>query len=266
MTVNKILTVLASGFIVLSLIVIYATGTASGYEISIYDAYPTYFWLFIVSSLICGIFILVNQSFAQKKSFWWIAGFLIVALTNLIVLLLPIFRGYACWSASDTLSQLGYVKDILFTGHFAPAGGKGENFYPAAHILASAICSSTGINAELLIMVLPAFFFLFYVLSIFVFSRHLTQNLGKAILITTFGSLLLFKYFSDTFAPNVLTFFLLPFVLFLYFKSRTSSLGLKFWVPLTLVLLAIPFYHPGEVPLFLLLIFLCIDQQFFIFS
>jgi hypothetical protein len=256
---NRIAAFLISVPLLLAIVTAVLTGQARGYEISIYAAYPMYFWLLVIISLGLGVCVLVNQSFARRKSYLWIiVGFLIVASTNLLVLTLPAIRGYTSWATTDTLTHLGYIKDIMNTGHFAPAGVRGENFYPAIHILSSAICYATGIKPEFLVMVFTAFFFLFYVLSIFFLSKQLTQNLGAVILITTFGSLVMFEIYQVSFLPSTFGFFLIPFILFLYFKSRASSHGTKFLIPLSLLLFALPFYHPGEVPLFLIIIFVCI--------
>jgi hypothetical protein len=250
---DKFLFLLGSLFVILAVVSIIIAGPARGYEISIYTSYPTFFWLFIIGGFICGLIILINQSFSRKKSYWWIFGLLIVVSIDLIVLLLPVLRGYASWLGTDSMIQLGYSKDILFTGHLTAPGFKGENFYPGIHLLAVALFYATGIKLELLIMILPSIFSLFYIISIFVLSKILTHSLNKAILMTTFGSLLLFTTYQDCFIPSFLAFLLVPFVLFVYFKL--NSVGVKFWMPLVLVLCVIPVYHPGEVPLFLLLIF-----------
>jgi len=250
-----------------ALYVINITPPASGYEISIYNVYPQYFWLLLIVAIACGIIILVYHIFNKLKSQWWLSGFSLILATNLVILLLPFFRGYTAFARTrgDELTHIGYIKDILFTGHFALAGESGANHYPVIHILGANFSLTTGISPELLTELLPVFFTLFYMFSIYVLSREIASSHGQIILITAFGSLLLFSHENLMFSPSVACFCMLPFTLFLFCKSRNSTNRLIYSLLLILVLLTMPFLHPGEGSLFLIIIFLCIGFSLWLY-
>lgn len=251
---DKILATVALIFIALASIIIAATPRATGFEISIYDAYPWYFWFFLICAIACGIYILVHQAFAEKTSCWWISGFFIILSANLIILLLPIFRLYAASRRYDTLTHIGLIKDIFYSGHI----GYG-NFYPITHILVVNTSYVTGLKLELLVMLLPTIFFLFYVVSLHLFSRIAAMNFSQALLITAFGSLLLFRDLNSMFFPSLQCFQLVPFVMFLLFRSKSNdSNSIAYSFMLIVILFMVPFTHPGEGSLFLLFILVCL--------
>jgi len=66
--IDKLLSIAAFIFITSALYIIAITPPATGYELSIYSAYPSYFWFFIIASSACGIGILIHQAFAEEKS------------------------------------------------------------------------------------------------------------------------------------------------------------------------------------------------------
>ncbi|KAF5431156.1 putative membrane protein [Candidatus Methanophagaceae archaeon] len=117
--ITKILAIIAFIFIISVLAIIAKTPPVSGYELSIYDAYPWPFWMFICISISCGIIILIHQAVSEQeqKSNWWLIGLCIVILSNAIFLGLPFFRGYYIYPTGDALSHLGWMKDIITTGH-----------------------------------------------------------------------------------------------------------------------------------------------------
>ena len=165
----KIIAIIAFIFIILALMIIARTPPASGYEISIYDAYPWHFWFFIIASIACGICIMVRQAFAEQKSNWWSMGLFIIIFTNLIIILLPVFRGYFISSGGDEITHLGLIKDIALAGRT----GK-ENIYPISHILSISLSYISGLNPRLIIKILPAIFYLIYCslfLSVNVFKK-----------------------------------------------------------------------------------------------
>ncbi|CAD6490808.1 MAG: hypothetical protein ANIMEMIM_00020 [Candidatus Argoarchaeum ethanivorans] len=259
--VTKIFAIIGFSCIASALYIIAITPPATGYEISIYDAYPSYFWLFLIAAIACGIIILVRQAFAEKPSRWWIAGFSVIFFTNLVILLLPFFRGYVTFARTrgDELTHIGYIMDILLTGHFVSAGAAGANHYPIIHILGANLSLVTGLTPELLAELFPGFFTLFYMFSIYLLSTVIASYRGQALLITAFGSLLLFKHENLMLAPAVACFYMLPFTLFLLCKARTSANRLSYSLLFILILLLTPFLHPGDGTIFLILIFICIS-------
>jgi hypothetical protein len=260
MKINKLLAILAFILITMALGVIAVTPPASGYEISIYSAYPPYFWFFIIGSIACGIVVVVREAFAQERSNWWWAGFSVILFANFIILLLPAFRGYAAYGRFDSLVQLGLIRDIELTGHLGVARTIAEDFYPMTHILALSISYVTGLDPKLVVILIPPIFFTLYAVSIYLLSRVVTQSHGQSLLVTAFGCLMLFSCSQAIFIPRTLTVFMLPLVFFLYYRSR-AALGHRtaYATLFVVVLVAMPFFHPGDGGLFLLGMFLCFE-------
>lgn len=258
--IPKILSIIAFTAITLAVLIINSTGPASGYEISIYSAYPVYFWILIVTSTLCGITILVSQAFNEKRSDLWILGLMVLFLTDFIILSLPLFRDYLVFGRGDVLTHIGFAKDILYTGHFQIAGTLEENLYPILHVLMVNFNYLADINFYSSSMVIPLIFYMFFILSMYLLAREITKDHGKTVLITAFASILTFGSESLMLAPSVEGFFLIPLVIFLFYKTNTSETKIAEYILLLIVLLIlIPFFHPGEVTFFLLLILVLIS-------
>ena len=263
----RALTLFGFGSLVLALGIAVITGSAKGYEISIYDAYPLVFWLLIIVSLCFAIISIVYQTFTAINSKTLITfEFLLIICTNVLVLLLPIFRGYATFAGGqDPMEHIGFIKDIMSSGHITPPNIIGEDFYHATHVIGATLSSVTGLAPETIIILLPPLFVVFYTLSIYLLARQMVSNYNQVLLITCFGSVLLFLHESQEFAPSVLTFFLLPFTLMLYFKSVNSQ-SKTFYGIFLLTLLITPIFHPADGTLFLAIIFLFIGIVSFKFT
>lgn len=239
LNVDKLLTVIAFVFILLALIILAITPAATGYEISVYGAYSPYFWFLICSSIACGILILVHHAFAsEQRSKWWAASLFIVVFANLIVILLPMFRGYFISSLGDEVTHLGQIKDIALTGHAGVS-----DVYPISHILAFQLCSICGLDSRLVIKILPSIFYLIYMAGLFILIRAISKEPRQVMLVMAFGSVLLFTYFNYLFLPTQLFLFLVPLILFLFFR-KNSSRSLSYATIFIITLLLMPFLHP----------------------
>ncbi len=257
--IDKFIILVAFIFIIIFQIIIIITPPATGYEISLYNAYPPYLWLFILAALSCGLYLLVSHAFSNNSSKLWLFGYVILLYSNLLILLLPLIRGYTTLGRGDVLTHIGYIKDILSSGYFPPPGLAGANHYPIIHIIGADLSYLTGLTPELLAEIYPGLFTLFYIVSIHLLARTLSVNRGEILLITAFGSLLLFEHANLMLAPSVICFYMLPFNLFLINRNFPRYKSPEFSIVLVLVLLVIPFLHPGEGTIFLFLIILCIE-------
>ena len=171
----KIITIIAFIFIILASIIIAKTPPASDYEISIYDAYPGYFWVFIITSIFMGQIILLKSAFSSDKNDKiWVSGFLAILTTNVILLFMPFIRGYATYGRGDVLSHIGYIKDILRTASFGT-----NNFYPLDHIVTASLSYITSINVEPAVNIIPPIFSLFYIISIYFLARQIFERKTK---------------------------------------------------------------------------------------
>jgi hypothetical protein len=257
--VIKIIAIVAFIFIILALTIITKTPPASGYEISIYDAYPWYFWVFIITSIFMGQIILMRGTLSSDKTDNpWFFGFFAIITTNIILLFMPFIRGYATYGRGDVLSHIGYIKDILRTASFGT-----DNYYPIVHILTASLSYVTDINVEHAVNVIPPIFSIFYIISIYFLALQIFKRKSEVLFVLAFALILLFSNENLIFAPSVQSFFLLPFVLYLYFKSRDSRNPLEFGILLIISLFLIVFFHPMTT-LFLILVFLILEFCLFI--
>lgn len=248
---DKSTAIASSIFLVLSLCIIIVTPSASGYEISIYSAYPWYFWFFICSSISLGVISLIHRSFWPKdQSNWWKISVYTVVFANLIIILLPVFRGYYLPNGGDLIIHLGYVKDITLNGNFG-----NENFYPLSHILAAILNFITGLDLVSIIKFLPPVFYILYMVSLYLLAKVLGGKTEHGILIMAFGSVPLFLSYNTSFLPMHFFVLLLPLIVMLLQKTAASSNKAEYIAILVLILIAMPFLHPYE-SIFLVAIFL----------
>lgn len=251
--IDKILCTLGSIFILIVLIFIVFTPKATGYEVSIYPAYPVCFWFFIIASLSCGIFILIHHAFFRThyRSRWYLAGILIIIVTNILVITQPIFRDYFVSNRFDEVSHLGTIKDILLNGNIG-----NENFYPVSHILSSQVALLTSLDIRHVLKIMPSFFYLLYLAGLFLLAFQITKNIRTTILVMCFSTPLIYTYFNYLFFPTQFCLFFLPMLLFLFFKHvecRTFVYNFLFYV----FLLVVPYLHPlGSIFIIAIFIFI----------
>jgi len=257
----KIISIICFAFILIALFVIAKSPPASGYEISIYDAYPWYFWFFHVASIAGGIGILVHQAFAKEKSNWWVAGLSIIIIANTIFLLLPEFRGYAFYGRGDTPTHLGRIRDILNTGHVGES-----NFYLIEHILGASLIRVAGVSLE---NITSLFFVLFsgiYIANMYLLAKSAGKHSGQALLTIAFASPLIYSFFHVNIHPNIFSLFMVPCLLSLYHKRELhSSNRLENTIVLLLFAFFITFFHPVTT-LFVIIIFFTFGLAYVLYS
>lgn len=253
--IQEILIIIAFLSITLSLMIIDFSGSAKGYEISIYQAYPVYLWFLVILNLFCGISIVVYQSFQKKPSNIWVTALIALVWMNAIIIILPFFRDYFIMGRGDVLSHIGFAKEILGSGYFEASGIFGENLYPLLHIFMVEFYYFTGIGLNLQTQILPLIYYLFFILSLYLLGREITKSSAKTILILAFGSILFLQFETSMLSPSIEGFYLLPFLIYLFYKTR-SSMGkvIEYDLIFVLYLIFVPFFHPGELTLFLILI------------
>jgi hypothetical protein len=260
--VEKILVTAASIFITLALCIIALTSPAVGYEISIYDTYPAYFWFFLIATITCAVIILLRQAFAEKKSKKWvITGLMIVICTNTIILLLPMLRGYLLYGRGDTLTYLGLIRDILETGHVGRS-----NFYPIIHILGASLIHVTGLSIENIVSLFYILFSGIYIVNMYLLARSTSNHYGQVPLIVAFSSPLIYSFFHVGIYPNVSSLFMIPCLLYFYQKREQLPYSQRQNTTLLLLLaFFITFFHPVTT-LFVIIIFLTFGFSHAVYS
>lgn len=238
MQIGKKLSIISSISILMALIIVILIPEAKGYEISIYAAYPFYFWV-LLSIPISISFLKVIM---EDKSDYFTFIILGSALFSLFILFgLPFFRGYSFYGAGDTLTHLGMIKDIIISGHIGS-----HNPYPIIHLLIVNLSIISNIKYETLTLFLPIIFNILFIISIFLFSKSLGFSKKESLFMMLFSILPVLGtgLTTEDIAPSLQVFLFIPLALFIFFKSRKSEKMMEFSILLIFSLFLIAFYHP----------------------
>jgi hypothetical protein len=209
---------------------------ATGYELSIYESTPVIVWICVVFSLFAGILIIIRHVFAGETGthHFWLVGLLLIIIARFNLLYIPNFRGYFGWQG-DHITHLGLIADIAESGSIL------GNYYPVTHIVLAETHLLTELSNEFLSLYSTAFFSAFYIVAIFLLASAIFQDKKKQLLVLAAAGGVFFTAYDLLLMPNGWSMFLIPFLLFLYFRSNNS---LKYKVLTVLILLTYPFFHP----------------------
>ena len=253
--IDKYLTTLSFLFIIFSLLIILIAPSATSYEISIYQVYPWYFWLFILTSIFLGQLIIFkeifNDTLTNQNNHNWLLGIISILIPIIILLLLPVMRGYPTYNTGDHFYQIGEIKDILQYKNIGQ-----DVFYPNLHILTASLILVTGDGLINFVNIIPRFFFFVLFITLFLFYRSTFKNdkeIKFAFLISS--SFLFFgMWFMDLF-PFYQSLSLMPMIMYLYFKRDTLNNSTSYSILFLILVTSFIFYHPLN-SLLLILVFL----------
>jgi hypothetical protein len=241
---NRFMKFLALGqvsFVLLALAVIILTPPATGYELSIYDAYPTAFWLSIFASIFIGILLIVQSGIKGRgESLYWLFGLFSLLLLYVIILSLPLIRGYVLYGRGngDILSHIGWMKAIAYSGHIS-----GTDYYPVVHILGS-IFNFTGMSFESVAFFMLTLFSLTYFLFVLLLAKTVSSERGQMLFVVAFASPLLFSSFHESIHPSILSAFMIPVLLAVYHRKGTFHSAIEYSLIAVILLLTFVFFHP----------------------
>lgn len=248
---------LSVGFLALSAAVLSAyTTPARGYEVSIYTGTPLLFWLGFGLSLLIGTWVALHATSKRLQGIALGLG----GASMLTFVSLPLIRGYFFIASADTMSHLGWVRDIA-TGTIDPV----QLIYPGIHVLAVLIhdVSNFGLPRSLMFVTIlfPLLYFCFVGLGVRMFTD---DGVGTVIGVTSALLLLpinviVVKLFAHPISQAILYTSVVFFLLFWYLTGEADRLSSN--IPLTgvgaLFLLALGtlvLYHPLSAA-FVLLVF-----------
>ena len=234
----KIILIMGFFLLLVILTILLGVGPASSYEFSIYDAYPWYFWVFLLSAILCGQVVIFGSAITQSKKNYWLFGLFAILVSNALLLFMPIIRGYYIYGWGDVLTHIGYMKDILRTSNI------GGNHYPIDHILGVTIHLISGLSLPDITHIIPPIFCFFFILSMYFVGKIIFQNKFELMIFVLLTSMLIFGNFHIPFAPNQQAIFLVPLMLYLAFKIYYGVNTNKYYILLLLICSLIVFYHP----------------------
>lgn len=209
---------------------------ATGYETSLVNALPIALWAcFYVVTF--GAILTVVSSVATESGYWRHSLALLLA-NYAIFIFLPEARGYRFYGRgkADALVHLGWVQGIVDTGSLM------GSFYPGEHILLSEL-RMLGIPLDSIPYVSAFLFTALFILGIGAFLHTLSGDKRGLIAGLTAGMPLIFAQFHLTNHPSMNSFMLLPALLVVVERYRSTRSDGYLALFLLLGLMTI-YFHP----------------------
>lgn len=213
----RLLTFAWAGSLVAALWLAALTPRASGYDLSILLVYPRAFWVLSIVSSVCAAAIPFLLAASRTRSPWWTSGLLGVIGSKLLVLSLPLFRGYAVYDRTDDMNHIGYMRDILHTHTLGQ-----QDFYPAAHVLLYAVYKVAGIGPGAALITLSMVFNIVWILGIVLLAQRLANSVFAGYVAVSLTALFAQLSQQADPIPNVISATLVP-ILFLLLLRMSSS-------------------------------------------
>lgn len=211
---------LAVGFLALAAGVGAAYATpARGYELSIYRATPPAFWAGVGTALAAAVGVLALAPRDRDVSAALLGGGGVLA-----VVALPAVRSYYFYGQVDSLTHLGWAREIV-----AGQQSVTELFYPGSHVSAALIGSVAGVDLTRAVLLFVPAVAVVYVLFVALTVRVLAPGRRAGAVGAVSGALLLPLNNVSThlmFHPYSLATLLAPLFLFLLVRHVTDYRGL----------------------------------------
>ena len=234
----KMLLVINYVLLLSALLIILLTPPARGYEFSIYDAYPNYFWCLIIASIFLGQVCAVLSVLDDSTSKYWPLGFLAAVIANCLLLSLPVIRGYFIYGSGDVLTHIGYMKDI---GNYASIG---SNHYPILHMLGFSMHEFTGLSFGIITMIIPPIFSIVSILYWYILGKEIFNDKSKVVILVLIAFLPMYGVTNSLFTPNHEAFLMLPLVLYCLIKSQNAANKTEVNAILITLSVLIVLFHP----------------------
>jgi hypothetical protein len=216
---TRLLTISWLACLAIALWIAALTPQASGYELSLMDAYPPLFWALTIGASACSAGILLILATRQQQSRWWASGVLGIIATNMAVLSLPLFRGYVVSDRADALNHIGYARDIMDSGRISQL-----DFYPGMHLIQVAIETIGGITAGQAFVVVNLLFAIVWTIGLVVLVQRLAGDVRAAYLAAAFSAPFVLLTYHSLVLPSTLSAMLLPILIALHLR-RASARG-----------------------------------------
>ena len=206
---------LSIGFLAFAVAVLAAHGDpASGYELSIYDSTTPTYW---VAGAVAMAAALVAGFYAGSSRSLRAGALLLGTGTVLSVVVLPMLRGYFFYGSADSLSHLGWARQMAGQVPNAPLSPTGI-LYPGIHSTAVAITGLTSVPLTRAMLFVVLLYTLLFVVFVPLCVRELVRD-DLAVPVGAFAALLLLpinnvSVFNMPY-PTGQAIYLLPLLVFL---------------------------------------------------
>jgi hypothetical protein len=245
----RIVPIIISLTLLFSVLIIAATPPATGYELSIYEVYPTFLWVTISINIFFSIYTIIQSCDSQSKNSYY--GYFSILLIETIILFLPIIRGYYTMNRADgdMFHHIFSANQILNSGYLSIL-----DMYPIMHIWLS-VWHNFLPDLIILTIILSIVFFILYILFLYILGKTIFGTNEGGVFLSIFGIPLIFSYSHYAYYPFLFALFIIPLILYLYQKIiQNSRLKNALYICLILLSLFIVFCHP-IITIFLIIIF-----------
>ena len=160
----------------------------------------------------------------------------------LILLTLPIAKGYYFFGRDDMLTQVGYVSDVVSSGNVNSDPIVGD-IYPVSHIVIAAGSILSGLDILWLFMFMPLVMYaVFYLGMRFMERRALGASHDSGVL-ALLALIPLFGPNITSASPSALSLYMIPLFIGLL-AAAMSRRSWRFIVPMIVIVVVLPFLHP----------------------
>ncbi len=215
-------------------IILIITPQVESYEPSIYSAFPNYFWLLIVISLIFGSLVVIHSD--DKKYLLYGVG--VILYINILIISLPIFRGYFIYSRGDIITHIGCIKDLMGRGFVHD-----QNYYPGLHVFATNFALITKMPVTIIFQFFSIVFYIFFSSSIYILFKHGFNDINRKYPILL-GILLIFGAVHLNIKPNNMVFLFLPLLIYLIIKIYREKKKKNTLICFFIMMVGLIFSHP----------------------
>ena len=251
----KYLSVFAFIFLLVDMYILIITPPLSGYEPSIYGAYPFAFWLFMGTCISLSVLNIVLSAGFDSNN--WKYGLISIFLCYTTLLFFPVIRGYEFFAQTgyDMFYHFASIYEIINSGYLPD-----DLFYPITHIL-TVVLLYVGVPFKFSYSLISVIFLLLYILFFYMLGKTFFKNKPNSRFLLAFSLPFMFSFLHYAFIPFFFALSILP--LFLYcFHNRNSNNGTVFNILILILAIFVVFAHP-LVTIFLL-IFLILCHVFFL--
>lgn len=235
--------------LIFSLLIIATTPAATGDEVSIYGAYPTFLWVLILINIFFSIYAIIRSCDSRFSGRFY--GYFSILLIETIVLLLPFIRGYYSMSrgGGDIYEHLFLASQISNSGYIPQT-----DIYPIMHIWLS-ILQNFSLDFIILAFIFSIVFFILYIIYLYIFGKIIIGTEKGGVFISIFGIPLIFSYCHYAFFPFLFALLTVPLILYSYQKIiQTPKQRSGFYICLVFLSSFIVFCHP-IITIFLIIMF-----------
>lgn len=202
----------------------------TGYEISIYKSlsFPIFLLLIPITFSMVDIFII------KPKKLYLIIDIILFLIVGLIILLLPIIKGYTFYPMGDPPTHVGTIRDIIINGKFE------ETIYPVTHILISYLYLISNIDFVRIAMFSAPLYSFIAIAYLYVLAYNIFEDVYKAVLGVLIGFFELSTVIPN---PHIFAVLSIPLILIVFLRIvEFNSTGYKSIIIIFAILL--PFFHP----------------------